>query len=218
VDGGIQYWQQLGQFLQEQKMGRFASDSGGGDFAEAPAGNHIARCVALIDLGTQHGEYQGKPVIRNQVLIKWELCNEHMEDGRPFTVGRFYTNSLSEKSNLRPDLESWRGRPFTPEELVKFDLQMVLGAPCMVQVVHNDKKKARVASIASMPNGMKAPNAVNKPTAFWLDEWDLEAYEALPDGLKKIIQQSDEYKAIHMPVTRETAMEGIQSMQDDCPF
>jgi hypothetical protein len=40
------------------------SDTGGGDFEQAPAGTHMARCVRIIDIGTQFGEYQGKPNAR----------------------------------------------------------------------------------------------------------------------------------------------------------
>ena len=66
-------------------MGRYAKDAGGGDFAPAPAGNHIGRCIKVIDLGTQHSEYQGKPTVRNQVFIQWELCEEKMDDGKPYS-------------------------------------------------------------------------------------------------------------------------------------
>lgn len=176
-------------------MGRYSSDSGGGDFQQAPIGNHVARCVRLIDLGTQHGEYQGQPNVRNQVLVTWELCDEKMDDGKPFIVSHFYTNSLNEKATLRAHLEAWRGRAFTQEELRKFDLASILGAPVMVNVIHNDKGKARVSAVAKLPKGLKAAEPVNKPYAFWIDEWDQAAFDALPKGIKAIIEQSDELKA-----------------------
>lgn len=197
MDGGMQYWQQMGQWQQhdeESKMGRYASDTGG-HFEQAPAGNHVARCIKIIDIGTQRGEYQGKPTVRNQVLVTWELSNELMEDGKPFTVSRFYTNSLSEKANLRADLESWRGRSFSPEELVKFDLQSILGKACMLNVVQNDKGRAIVSSVAAMPKGTSAPDCINRPFAFWIDEWSEETFDGLPEGTKRLIAQSDEYKA-----------------------
>lgn len=185
-------------------MGRYASDSGE-HFEQAPAGNHVARCIRLIDLGTQRGEYQGKPIVRNQVLVTWELCNEMMEDGKPFSVSRFYTNSLNEKANLRADLESWRGRAFSPEELVKFDLQGILGKPCMLNVVHSDKGKAQVSSIATLPKGMTAPEPVNPLLAFWIDEWNQATFDGLGDGLKKIIMQSDEFNQRGAPPPKTTS-------------
>ena len=176
-------------------MGRYSSDSGGGEFQQAPIGNHVARAIRLIDLGTQHGEYQGQPNVRNQVLVTWELCEEKMQDGKPFIVSHFYTNSLNEKATLRAHLEAWRGRAFTQEELRKFDLASILGAPAMVNVIHNDKGKARVSTVAKMPKGMQAAEPVNKPSAFWIDEWDQAVFDAMPKGIKAIIEQSDEFRA-----------------------
>lgn len=200
-------------------MGRFAKDSGGGDFKQPPTGNHVARCIKITDLGTEHGEYQGQPRVRNQVLVTWELCNELMDDGRPFTVSNFYTNSLSEKATLRHHLEAWRGRSFTEEELAGFDLQNILGKPCMLSVVLNDKGKAKVGAVASMPKGMVAPDPVNPVTAFWIDEWDQAAYEKIPDGIRKIIDASEEVKALRRgraaPAKPAVA---LADLDDDIPF
>lgn len=202
-------------------MGRFAKDSGNGDFEQAPTGNHLARCVRLIDLGTQHGTYEGKPTVRNQVLISFELCNEAMSDGRPFMISEFYTNSLNEKAKLRAHLEAWRGRAFTEEELNGFDLQNILGKPCMVSVVVNDKGRSRIGGIASLPKGLTAPESVNTPSAFWIEEWDQTTFDAMPDGIKKIISESDEYKARKSGNGNgglAKAMDDIVGMDDSIPF
>jgi hypothetical protein len=53
-----------------------------------------------------------------------------MRDGRPFAMFKNYTLSWSEKANLRLDLQSWRGKPFTQEEMRRFDLETILGAWC----------------------------------------------------------------------------------------
>lgn len=201
-------------------MGRMAKDSGGGDFAQAPVGNHVARCYRIIDLGTQHSEYQGQPVTRSQILISWELCNEKMDNGEPFIVSEFYTNSLSEKSKLRPALEAWRGVPFTEADLKGWDLAKIIGAPCMLNVIHNENKKARVASIAPMPKGVKAPAMSNPQFAFWLDEYDEETFQAIPEGIRNIIAKSDEYKDLKSGVMKgkDDPMTGIQDMESDIPF
>jgi hypothetical protein len=82
------------------------SDSGGGkEFEAAPIGNHVGRCIGLIDIGTQQGEYQGKTTHARKVVVRWELPNELISEGdwagKPFVVSKFYTASLSEKANLR---------------------------------------------------------------------------------------------------------------------
>ena len=201
-------------------MGRYAKESGGGDFQQAPPGTHVARCIKLIDLGTQHGEYEGKPTVREQVVVQWELPGETIDTDKgaqPMIVSKFYTNSLSEKATLRADLEAWRGRQFTPDELASFDLEKILGAPCLVNVIHSDKGKARVKGVMSLPKGTICPPAHNTPSAFWLDPWDYNAYMSLSEGFRNIIVESDEVKdmvggsATISPAARDAP-------DDDIPF
>src|SRR4051812_23918889 len=170
-------------------MGRYSSDTGGGDFKPAPEGTHVARCIQLVDIGTHHGEYQGEPTVRNQIIVRWELPGEMVDTERgaePMIVSKFYTNSLGEKANLRKDLESWRGRQFTKEELMSFDLENILGKPCLVTVVHNEKKKAKVTSVTALPKGMSCPVLDNKVTSFWIDDFDDNAFQALPQGFRNL--------------------------------
>ena len=54
----------------------------GGDFTPAPAGNHIAICFGVVDLGTQHSEaftWKDKHVPASDkptIMLMWELPNE----------------------------------------------------------------------------------------------------------------------------------------------
>jgi hypothetical protein len=193
------------------------TDSGGKDFAPAPVGNHPARCIGIIDLGTQTGEWQGKPLVRRQCVLQWELPNEQMDDGRPFIVSKFYTASLSEKANLRHDLESWRGREFTGDELAGFDSKNVLGKPCMVQVIHNEKGKAKVSNVSAVPKGFKVPDAANDLTFFSLDEFDAAAYDGLSDWFKATIAKSPEY-LIQSGEREPERAKHFDDMKDDIPF
>ena len=206
-------------------MARFASDTGGGDFQPAPEGTHIARCVELIDIGTHHGEYQGSPTVRNQVIVRWELPHETIEiDGKPQPMigWKFYTNSLGEKANLRADLTAWRGRAFTPEELMKFDLQTILGKPCQVTIVHNDKKKAKVTAVSGLAKGTTCPPAANDPKAFWIEEWDGDTnappFADLPKGFRELILQSDEVKERNNPDPEPPRGGKPADFDDDIPF
>lgn len=171
-------------------MGLMAADTGGGDFELTPAGNHVARCYAVVDLGMQTTVFSGEESTKRKVRISWELPLAKMEDGRPFSVSQNYTLSLSEKANLRRDLQSWRGRSFTEEELQGFDLFTVLSVPAMVNVVHNtkgDKTYANVGSVSPMPQGMECPPLVNDLLKFSLDEYSPEVFGALPEWLQKKI-------------------------------
>lgn len=196
-------------------------DTGGGDFEQPETGSVAANCIKIIDIGTQTSEYQGKPNSRRQVLIGWEI-EEPMSDGTLFTVGRFYTASLSEKANLRKDLQAWRGRAFSEEELAGFDPKKLLGVPCLLTLVRNDKNKVVVQSVTKLPKSMAAPAKHHKTVFFSLTEFDKAVFDALPEGLKKIIVQSPEYKALQVPANASAKPaaggSGFDDMADEIPF
>ncbi len=117
----------------------------GSDFTPAPEGVFAAICVDVVDLGIVDGTYGKKHMIK----LVWEI-DAKMEDGRPFIVQRRYTASMNEKSSLAKDLKSWRGRPFSPEELKSFDIEKVLGAPCQLVVSHSEKEGAIYANVQTI--------------------------------------------------------------------
>jgi len=180
-------------------MGRHATDTGGGDFEQCPTGTHMARCVRLIDLGTQKNEWppnSGKIKLKNQLFIGFETPDEQLETDKgmqPFIVGRFITNSLAETSNLRPLLEGWRGRAFTEAELAGFDLQVLLGQPCLITVIHKDSGKAAIQSISKLMKGQVCPPAHNQELSYWIEEHDQAVFDKIPEGIQKIIMRSPEY-------------------------
>lgn len=180
---------------------------GKGDFKLAPAGNHLARCYRVIDLGTQKIVWQGVPKAAKKVQIVWELHGEDSDGnplttdkGLPLSVQRRFTPSLGAKATLRSILVSWRGRPFTPEELEGFALKNILGAWCMLTITHehrNEKTYANVSSVTSVPATIKKmglPEPVNDLVWFDIDEPDMDVFNAFPDYLKEVIQNSPEWK------------------------
>lgn len=198
-------------------------DSGGGDFEQPPVGTHTARCIKVIDIGTQRGEYQGKATSKRQCIIGWELPLELMTEGeyagKPFMVSKFYTSSLGEKANLRKDLANWRGRDFTEQELQGFDAKNILGKPCMIALTPNDKNKVRVTGVLAMPRGSQVPDQVNKTLYFSLDEFDQSVFDSLSDGIKKLIEVSPEYKELKNPQQSQQSGRGtFEEMDSDIPF
>ena len=102
---------------------------------------------------------------------------EYNAEKKPFVVWKRYTLSLHEKSALRKDLEPWRGRPFTEEELQGWDVESVIAAPCMISVVQNasgGNVYANVSGIMRLPKGMEAPNIIPSYVRF-KDPTDSEA-------------------------------------------
>jgi len=167
-----------------------ARDSGGGDFELAPEGNHLARCYQVVDLGIQTVTFNNEQKEAHKVLFGWELPATLMEDGKPFFISARYTVSLHEKSNLRGQLQSWRGRSFTEDELAGFDLYTVLGVPCMLNVVHNNsngRTYANISAITPIPQGMSCPAAVNAPLRYAIDEHTDAEFQALPAWMRNTI-------------------------------
>ena len=115
--------------------------------APVEEGTHLGVCSMLIDLGMQYSEVYKKS--QRKVLIGWELPDETIEiDGemKPRVLSKRYTANLSEKSNLRKDLASWRGRDFTQEELKAFDLKNIVGASCLLTIIHSKNGEKTYAS------------------------------------------------------------------------
>lgn len=220
----------------------FLEDTGGGvDFEPAPAGTHIARCVRVIDLGTHENNYFGQISMKHELFVMWELPHEMKtytikgKDGapdkevtEPFTVSKFYTASLSEKSHTRRDLETWRGRAFTEQELQGFDVKNILGAPCMLNVIHKQnqagtKVNARAQTVNQMPKGLECPPAVHELIYFSLhpDRFDAAALAKLSDGLQGKIKSSEEYIAMNNQAAQVPAAASASVSDgefDDIPF
>lgn len=132
-------------------MAIIVKNTGGGSFEPAPEGVHMAVCCDVVDLG----EIETKFGKKHKIDVVWQV-DEKMKDGRPYLVQQRYTASLNEKANLRHDLEAWRGKKFTEEELAGFDLEKLIGVPCQLLVVHNEANErvyANVKSIMAAPKG-----------------------------------------------------------------
>lgn len=181
-------------------MGIYVSDTGGGsDFTPVPEGTHIAVCDMVVDLGKQKTTYMGDTTVKPQVYIRWQIPAERTEwtDGDgvkhegPMVIGKTYTASLGEKANLRKDLQAWRGKTFTEEELRKFDISKLLGVAATITVTHKPKESggvyANVTSVGGLPKGMPRPEVEGDPLIYG-DE-DRGSFDKLPKWLREKIEQ-----------------------------
>lgn len=213
-DDNAQFWahheQQLQQQHEEINMGLIAKETGG-SFELAPQGTHSAVCVRVIDLGMQINKTTSKP--ERKVVIVWEIDAE-MVDNRPFIVQKRYTLSLHKKANLRADLQSWRGRPFTDEELAGFDLKNVLGKPCLLNVIHSDSGEyANIASISQLPKGMPGLKPTGELLFFNTEEWDATVFNKLSEKMRTTILSASE-----PPAAAAVAKIEQDDMDQDIPF
>jgi len=191
-----------------------------------PAGNHVARCYQMIHIGHVTDKIQGEEKTLNKVRIGWELPNElrvfNTDLGeQPMVISKEFTLSMNEKANLRRMLESWRGKGFTEEQAKSFDITVLLGKPCMLNIIHRVSEKngntyAEVSSITPLPKGFVCPEQVNPILKWDYDNPDWMFFELLPDFIKVKIESSREYKALQEAVV--AAQKQPQSEPDFPPF
>ena len=216
-------------------MGLTSKASSEPKFTPVPAGMHLARCYRIIDLGTQSTEWQGQQKKNYKVMILWEVHGED-ENGKalvtdrnePMSISKNYTMSLGDMSRLRADLKAWRGRDFTQEELRGFQLKNVLGAWCMLNVVHaegNDGKiYANVSTVNPVPSALRKaglPEGVNPLTTFDLDNPDMALFDTFSNNLKAKIEASPEWKAKGSAAEqyqKQQNAEFLADMESDIPF
>ena len=164
------------------------------------AGTHMAVCYGLVDIGHQYNEKYKKST--HKVIVMFELLDETIttKDGNEInrTMSSRYTMSLSEKAVLYKDLISWRGQPFTDDELKGFNLRNIVGAPCLLSVVRTERNGTTYANISGIMKMPKSMSAAVVPTLdkiiFDLDESDLSKMDELPKWIQELIKASDEYK------------------------
>jgi hypothetical protein len=210
----------------------FIVEDTGGSFERCPSGIHLARCYRIVDLGTQQSEYMGQVKFLHKIMVAWEIHGQDeagkpilMKDNRPFSIFKNYTLSWSEKANLRLDLQSWRGKPFSPEEMRRFDLKNVLGAWCLLNIIEREGKNgstySNVNGITPVPQMIKAaglPAEVNKKELFVLSDPDMKMFEGFSDNLKKKIESSPEWQKRSAPKAKTDADYLREAIDDEIPF
>ena len=196
----------------------------GAEFEKAPEGNHVAVCYRVIDIGTQVVEYKGQTKHQRKVQVSWELSDELMEDGRPFTIHNRYTWSMHEKSNLRAHLEAWRGKKFADSDFGDdgFDVENLLGKCCMLQIVHSESGYANIAAVAAMPKGQpKEKETVNDRVLLSLEpsEFDGNVMNALSESLQDAIRNSPEYQSLVDDGRKKEIERQVEAgVEEDIPF
>lgn len=198
---------------------------GGKEFKLVSEGLHPATCIHLIDLGLQTVKYDGDEYEKDKVRLQFEVHDETIEiDGeeKPMVIGKDYTKSLHEKSNLSKDLVSWRGKQFTDEELMGFNLKKVLGKPCQILVIHstsNGKTYANIDNIVPFPKGVQAPKPFNDLVHYDMDAADGEdVLNTLPEWLQNKIRNSKSYARLHADYGDPTSDDFEPLNDSDMPF
>lgn len=195
-----------------------------------PAGNHIARCYQMIEIGTVTEIIMNKSQTLRKVRIGWELPLETKvfkeENGeQPFVISKEYTLSMHEKSNLRKDLKNWRGRDFTDDEAKCFDITKLVGVPCMLNIIHTPSKDgqrmyANISGVTPMPKGVKCPPQFNDTVVLSYDHFDEDVFNLLPDFIKDKMKTSIEYAGLSKPQETHIHTPELEPVEEenDLPF
>ncbi len=147
-------------------------------------GKHNAVCIGIIDMGTQKTPYGSL----KKVALLWEVS---VNDQRK-VISREYTKSFGQSASLRLHLESWRGRPFTKEELANFKLCKILGAPCEIEIRKSNGQKY-VEKVYRLPKTEEVPKSNTEYIVFnFDDEKTYSNLNRIPEYLIQRIRQAPE--------------------------
>lgn len=188
-----------------------------------PEGMYPARCFQIVDFGTQQRTFKDTDKEIHEIGLAFEIPEltyefESKETGEKVTntktISATFTASLNSKANLRKFLDTWRGRKFTEEELKGFDLKKVVGAECMLQIIHSDDGKwANIQAAMPLYKGVVVDKTDREQVFFEMDfekaaKWetfyDEKAFDSFPEFIQKKIMESKEYKKAF----------GVESIED----
>lgn len=213
-------------------MSMIASDNGGSNIPKLEGGVYTAISSAIVDLGLQKNEKFDKT--QRKFMMIWNILNETIEvngEQLPRQLSKEYSFSLHEKSTLRKDLQAWRGKAFTEEELRGFNILNVLNVPCQLQVLleeRNGRQYNNIASIMALPKGSQVEKLKN--TYYFdietIDSWT--NWTKIPQWIRDRIKKAENYKSTGLEeyvsgIKEDTKNEQTEndmyvSPEDDLPF
>ena len=141
-----------------------------------PDGQYAAVCVDVIDLGERVEAFPGTPEKLAPKVALVFYTGETNSAGQPIYPTAELSRFFSEKATLRKHLESWHGKPYTPEQLkAGIPLHKLVGQPCLLNIVHKQSAKGRtyanILNITPLPKGMQPPAVPQdyERAPFWQD-------------------------------------------------
>ena len=188
-----------------------------------PPGVQPARCVWLIDIGTQLYKPTGQS--QRKLIIGFETPNARADFGKgsqPFLIKRtfaFCMTARNKKTKLREFIEGWRGKPYaTDEDASDMDFSRLVGAAAIIVVQHKQSASGTVfediAAITPCPKAECAPQ-VNASIMYSIEDGMGGAYGKLPEWLQKQINESKEFTDPSTPAEASGATSGAEQAAGD---
>ena len=157
-------------------------------------GTHQAVCCGVWDVGLQESTFNNETKVQHKIVIAWELdqlINDEESEyhGKPYMISNKYTLSLDDRSNLYKDLTSWRGKPFTEDEVkTGVDVSKLYGANCFLNIIHKETATGTYANIAAvMPikkdmDKIASVRTQDESAPTWVLKLAEQAVEPMPTG------------------------------------
>lgn len=199
------------------------------EFEKHPAGWTLGACTRVIDIGTHWND--GKQKFQRKLMIAFEsekIMQEGEFKGEPFLLFANFNYSMYQNSHLCGFVEDWMGKKFPSQaEADVFDLDILIGKPAFMNVVHSDDGKyVNVQTIGPVPDGMKAPEVKGKTILIDQDNLDPKEVEKLTDKMKERVlsakEQTDPSNAqesrLATPEYDERNPPPIDDLDDSIPF
>jgi len=180
----------------------------GGNRPQPEEGSYGARCIGIVDIGTQDIMYQGQAKSVRQVMLFFELIGtkavfDQNKGEQPFVMHQKFTLSFNEKANLRKFLKSWRNKDMTEQEAEDpLFMKNLLGKPLYlsVSISEKDGKSYRnIGSIMKYPANMPKLAAPENETFYFDMDTEvpgnnpMEAFPKLYPWVQDMIVKSPEY-------------------------
>ena len=203
-----------------------ATNEGGQGFQPIEAGTYPARCYSMVHIGTITENINGEEKTNNKVRVTWELPTElkefkQGEGEKPWVVSKEYNLSMHEKSSLRKDLKSWRGKDFTDDEAKAFDVTKLLGVACMLSISHKESKGKtylEISGVSPLMKGYNLPKSINQNEELNYENFDFALFAKQPEFIRKKIESSVQYKSmVHNLDIYEAEKQSLKP-NDDLPF
>jgi hypothetical protein len=157
-------------------------------FQHPEEGVHQAAVISLYALGTQKSELYGA---NKKILVTYELLDDPMDNGDPFTLSKTYTRSFSPKSTLYKDMANILGEK---ERSKKVDISSILGKNCLIHVEITDtngKQRAHIKGVMPLDKRTLVKVPINELVLF---DFDREIPADCPDWIRKMIEVSPEWQ------------------------
>lgn len=184
----------------------------GGNRPQPEEGQYGARCIGIVDLGTQETTFKGQKKHVRQVMFFFELIGteaifDESKGPQPFVMNQKFTLSFADKANLRKFLKQWRNKDMTEEEANNpVFMKTLLGKPVYlsITITEKDGKSYRnISTVMKYPTNLpKLAQPVNELFYFDMD-MDVPGnnpvvdFSKLYNWVQDVIKKSPEYAELN---------------------